>query len=172
LRTPIAGSGREIAPKLRRIGRGWWPFLPLRSSTRIGVVFGQRSQLWREDLPLAESFDLHAAIHRVPGARYRERLAECVEMLDMAPFPAMRVRQLSLGQRMRGEVTAALLHAPSCSCSTSRRSGSTSRAGRLLAVRHGHLAAVAGLVLVGVGRRRSCLGGGGGCRSAVRHRRG
>jgi ABC-2 type transport system ATP-binding protein len=78
---------------------------------RVGVVFGQRSQLWW-DLPLAESFDLHAAIHRVPGPRYRERLAECVEMLDMAPFLATPVRQLSLGQRMRGEVTAALLHAP------------------------------------------------------------
>jgi ABC-2 type transport system ATP-binding protein len=78
---------------------------------RIGVVFGQRSQLWW-DLPLAESFDLHAAIHRLPGARYRERLAECVEMLDMAAFLATPVRQLSLGQRMRGEVTAALLHAP------------------------------------------------------------
>ncbi|OLT21870.1 methionine ABC transporter ATP-binding protein [Pseudonocardia sp. CNS-139] len=78
---------------------------------RIGVVFGQRSQLWW-DLPLAESFDLHAAIHRVPAARYRERLAECVELLDMAEFLATPVRQLSLGQRMRGEVTAALLHAP------------------------------------------------------------
>ena len=78
---------------------------------RIGVVFGQRSQLWW-DLPLAESFDLHAAIHRVPGARYRARLAECVEMLDMGAFLATPVRQLSLGQRMRGEVTAALLHAP------------------------------------------------------------
>ena len=78
---------------------------------RIGVVFGQRSQLWW-DLPLADSFDLHAAIHRVPPARYRERLDECVELLDMAGFMATPVRQLSLGQRMRGEVTAALLHAP------------------------------------------------------------
>jgi ABC-2 type transport system ATP-binding protein len=78
---------------------------------RIGVVFGQRSQLWW-DLPLADSFDLHAAIHRVPRARYRERLDECVELLDMAGFLATPVRQLSLGQRMRGEVTAALLHSP------------------------------------------------------------
>jgi ABC-2 type transport system ATP-binding protein len=79
---------------------------------RIGVVFGQRSQLWW-DLPLADSFDLHAAIHRVPPARYRERLDECVELLDMAGFLGTPVRQLSLGQRMRGEVTAALLHSPS-----------------------------------------------------------
>jgi ABC-2 type transport system ATP-binding protein len=78
---------------------------------RIGVVFGQRSQLWW-DLPLADSFDLHAAIHRVPPARYRERLDECVELLDMAGFLRTPVRQLSLGQRMRGEVTAALLHSP------------------------------------------------------------
>jgi ABC-2 type transport system ATP-binding protein len=78
---------------------------------RIGVVFGQRSQLWW-DLPLAESFALHGAIHRVPAARHRERLDECVELLDMAAFLATPVRQLSLGQRMRGEVTAALLHSP------------------------------------------------------------
>jgi ABC-2 type transport system ATP-binding protein len=78
---------------------------------RIGVVFGQRSQLWW-DLPLAESFALHGAIHRVPAARHRERLDECVGLLDMAAFLATPVRQLSLGQRMRGEVTAALLHSP------------------------------------------------------------
>jgi len=78
---------------------------------RIGVVFGQRSQLWW-DLPLAESFALHGAIHRVPAVRHRERLDECVELLDMAAFLATPVRQLSLGQRMRGEVTAALLHSP------------------------------------------------------------
>src|SRR3954464_12969297 len=67
---------------------------------RIGVVFGQRSQLWW-DLPLRESFALHGAIHRAP---YQERLDECVELLDMAAFLATPVRQLSLGQRMRGEV--------------------------------------------------------------------
>jgi ABC-2 type transport system ATP-binding protein len=78
---------------------------------RIGVVFGQRSQLWW-DLPLVESFDLHAAIHRVPPAQRRKRLDECVELLDMGDFLRTPVRQLSLGQRMRGEVTAALLHSP------------------------------------------------------------
>ncbi|MDT7574092.1 MAG: viologen exporter family transport system ATP-binding protein, partial [Pseudonocardiales bacterium] len=75
---------------------------------RIGVVFGQRSQLWW-DLPLHESFALHGAIHRVP---YHERLEECIELLDMGGFLDTPVRQLSLGQRMRGEVTAALLHRP------------------------------------------------------------
>ena len=75
---------------------------------RIGVVFGQRSQLWW-DLPLRESFALHGAIHGVPFAK---RLDECIELLYMGEFLDTPVRQLSLGQRMRGEVTAALLHGP------------------------------------------------------------
>ena len=78
---------------------------------RIGVVFGQRSQLWW-DLPLAESFRLLAAIHRLEPARGRARLDRCVELLGLAPLLATPVRQLSLGQRMRGELTAALLHSP------------------------------------------------------------
>jgi ABC-2 type transport system ATP-binding protein len=78
---------------------------------RIGVVFGQRSQLWW-DLPLRDSYGLLAAIHRLPRARWQARLEECVELLEMAPFLDTPVRQLSLGQRMRGEVSAALLHAP------------------------------------------------------------
>jgi ABC-2 type transport system ATP-binding protein len=78
---------------------------------RIGVVFGQRSQLWW-DLPLAESFALLRVIHRVPPAEHERRLDECVELLELSPFLATPVRQLSLGQRMRGEVTAALLHSP------------------------------------------------------------
>jgi viologen exporter family transport system ATP-binding protein len=78
---------------------------------RIGVVFGQRSQLWW-DLPLADSFRLLAAIHRLPDRVWRERLAVCVELLDLDGFLTTPVRQLSLGQRMRGEVTAALLHSP------------------------------------------------------------
>jgi ABC-2 type transport system ATP-binding protein len=77
----------------------------------VGVVFGQRSQLWW-DLPLRSSFELLGAIHRVPAASLARRVEECVELLEMAPFLDTPVRQLSLGQRMRGEVTAALLHAP------------------------------------------------------------
>ncbi len=88
---------------------------PVRSrrelARRIGVVFGQRSQLWW-DLPLAESFALLRTIHRVPPAEHEQRLAECVELLELSPFLTTPVRQLSLGQRMRGEVTAALLHSP------------------------------------------------------------
>ena len=78
---------------------------------RIGVVFGQRSQLWW-DLPLQESFTLLRAIHRIDAATHRERLDRCVEVLGLAEFLDVPVRQLSLGQRMRGEITAALLHAP------------------------------------------------------------
>ncbi|MCG8921058.1 ATP-binding cassette domain-containing protein [Lentzea sp. CC55] len=78
---------------------------------RIGVVFGQRSQLWW-DLPLLDSFDLLRSIYRVPARDYRTRLDECVELLGLRETLLTPVRQLSLGQRMRGEITAALLHAP------------------------------------------------------------
>jgi viologen exporter family transport system ATP-binding protein len=78
---------------------------------RAGAVFGQRSQLWW-DLPLADSFRLLGAIHRLPDAVWRSRLVECADLLGLDEFLATPVRQLSLGQRMRGEVTAALLHSP------------------------------------------------------------
>ena len=78
---------------------------------RIGVVFGQRSQLWW-DLPLADSFELLRHIYRVPEARHRENLAQFTDVLALGSFIATPVRQLSLGQRMRGELTAALLHDP------------------------------------------------------------
>lgn len=78
---------------------------------QIGVVFGQRSQLWW-DLPLAESYRTLAAIHRLPRAAAAERTEELVEHLDLGEFLATPVRQLSLGQRIRGEVAAALLHSP------------------------------------------------------------
>jgi ABC-2 type transport system ATP-binding protein len=78
---------------------------------RIGVVFGQRSQLWW-DLPLHESFRLLRHIYRVPPAEHAARLRRCRELLDLDGFLDTPVRQLSLGQRMRGELTAALLHGP------------------------------------------------------------
>jgi ABC-2 type transport system ATP-binding protein len=77
----------------------------------IGVVFGQRTQLWW-DLPLLDSFELLRHIYRVPEARWRDNLKTCRELLQLEPFLATPVRQLSLGQRMRGELTAALLHDP------------------------------------------------------------
>ena len=78
---------------------------------RIGVVFGQRSQLWW-DLPLRESFALLKHIYRVPAADHDARLRRCIALLDLGGFLDTPVRQLSLGQRMRGELTAALLHGP------------------------------------------------------------
>ncbi|WP_030238897.1 ABC transporter ATP-binding protein [Streptomyces sp. NRRL S-350] len=78
---------------------------------RIGVVFGQRTTLWW-DLPLRDSFELARRIYRIPDARYRENLDRCVELLDLASLLDTPVRQLSLGQRMRGDLAAALLHDP------------------------------------------------------------
>ncbi|HET7475488.1 MAG TPA: ATP-binding cassette domain-containing protein [Dermatophilaceae bacterium] len=78
---------------------------------RVGVVFGQRSQLWW-DLPLRESFSLLAAIHRLDPAVAAERTRELVDQLEMGPTLDVPVRQLSLGQRMRAEIAAALLHRP------------------------------------------------------------
>ena len=82
-----------------------------RLALRIGVVFGQRSQLWW-DLPLRESFRLLRHIWRVPAADHAARLARFRRDLDLDAFLDTPVRQLSLGQRMRGELTAALLHGP------------------------------------------------------------
>lgn len=79
---------------------------------RIGVVFGQRTQLWW-DLPVIDGFDLLAAIYRVEPARYRERRDELVALLRLEHLLHQPVRQLSLGQRMRAEIASALLHAPS-----------------------------------------------------------
>ncbi|MEU8511208.1 ATP-binding cassette domain-containing protein [Kitasatospora sp. NPDC048722] len=78
---------------------------------RIGVVFGQRTTLWW-DLPLRDSFELARRIYRIPDPRYRANLARCVELLDLAALLDTPVRQLSLGQRMRGDLAAALLHDP------------------------------------------------------------
>jgi ABC-2 type transport system ATP-binding protein len=78
---------------------------------RIGVVFGQRTSLWW-DLPLRDSFELLRKIYRIPDDRYRANLAEFVELLDLEDLLDTPVRQLSLGQRMRGDIAASLLHDP------------------------------------------------------------
>jgi len=78
---------------------------------RIGAMFGQRVQLWW-DLPLIDSFELLRHIYKVPAERYRTSLARFREVLDLDPFLHMPVRQLSLGQRIRGELTASMLHEP------------------------------------------------------------
>lgn len=91
--------GLEPVPRRKHLAR------------RIGVVFGQRSQLWW-DLPLRESFRLLRHVYAVPARDHASRLDTCRSLLDLDPFLDTPVRQLSLGQRMRGEITAALLHGP------------------------------------------------------------
>lgn len=78
---------------------------------RIGVVFGQRTQLWW-DLPVIESFDLLRDIYKVPGPDYARRRDELVGVLELEPLLDVPVRQLSLGQRMRCDLAAALVHGP------------------------------------------------------------
>jgi ABC-2 type transport system ATP-binding protein len=82
-----------------------------RLARRIGVVFGQRTTLWW-DLPLKDSYELVRRMYRVPDAVYARNLDACVELLELGPLLEVPVRQLSLGQRMRGDITAALLHDP------------------------------------------------------------
>lgn len=79
---------------------------------RIGVVFGQRTQLWW-DLPVVESFDLLRDIYEVPDSEYQKTKDELVERLDIGSLLNTPVRLLSLGQRMRCDLVAALLHSPS-----------------------------------------------------------
>ena len=77
----------------------------------IGVVFGQKTQLnW--DLPLVETFELMKYIYKIPQSIYEENLRKFTKLLDMEDFINQPVRQLSLGQRMRGDIVAALLHSP------------------------------------------------------------
>lgn len=78
---------------------------------RTGVVFGQRSQLWW-DLPVKESFRILAAIHRLNSADSKPRIEQLREALDIGDFWDSPVRKLSLGQRMRAEIAAALVHRP------------------------------------------------------------
>jgi ABC-2 type transport system ATP-binding protein len=77
----------------------------------IGVVFGQRTQLWW-DLPVVESFDLLRDIYRIPADRYAASRDEMIDRLDLSALLDVPVRQLSLGQRMRCDLAASLLHSP------------------------------------------------------------
>jgi ABC-2 type transport system ATP-binding protein len=83
----------------------------IRHVARIGAVFGQRTQLWW-DLPVADSFALLRDVYRVPPADYRRARDELVALLDLERLLATPVRQLSLGQRMRCEIAASMLHSP------------------------------------------------------------
>lgn len=77
----------------------------------IGVVFGQRSQLWW-DVPVIDSFELLRDIYETPEPVYRSNLEELTELLNLKELLRTPTRQLSLGQRMRCEIAASLLHSP------------------------------------------------------------
>jgi ABC-2 type transport system ATP-binding protein len=91
---------------------GYTPYVERTAlAQRIGVVFGQRTTLWW-DLPLRDSFELLRRIYRIEATRYRANLATFTDLLDLGALLDTPVRQLSLGQRMRGDIAAALLHDP------------------------------------------------------------
>ncbi len=77
----------------------------------IGVVFGQRSQLWW-DVPVIDSFELLKDIYSIPTPKYQENLDELTDLLNLSDLLRSPARQLSLGQRMRCEIAASLLHSP------------------------------------------------------------
>jgi ABC-2 type transport system ATP-binding protein len=103
LLVPSAGRVRvaELEPSRQRI----------ELARRIGAMFGHRIQLWW-DLPLLDSFELLRHIYKIPAARYRDNLAAFRDVLELDAFIDTPVRQLSLGQRIRGELVAAMLHDP------------------------------------------------------------
>lgn len=91
---------------------GFTPWQDRKAYVRhIGVVFGQRTQLWW-DVPVIDSFDLLRDIYRVPAKMYRDNLELLVDKLALGDLIHTPVRQLSLGQRMRCEIAASLLHSP------------------------------------------------------------
>lgn len=81
------------------------------NATKIGVVFGQRTQLYW-NLPMEETFDLYRKIFKVDPVQFKKNVAFFIELLEMQPFLRTPVRQLSLGQRMRAELVVSLLHDP------------------------------------------------------------
>ncbi|WUJ74022.1 ATP-binding cassette domain-containing protein [Kribbella soli] len=83
-----------------------------RNARNIGVVFGQRTQLWY-DLPLRDSFEVLADLYDLDRSAYLRRVGLFTELLDLEDFLDTPVRSLSLGQRMRGDLVAAMLHEPS-----------------------------------------------------------
>jgi ABC-2 type transport system ATP-binding protein len=100
---PSGGSARVggLVPRRDRIAH----------TSRIGVVFGQRTQLWW-DLPVVESYTLLRHIYRTEAKSFEDQLARLTALLDLSPLLDVPVRKLSLGQRMRCELAASLLHSP------------------------------------------------------------
>ncbi|AIQ49655.1 sugar ABC transporter ATP-binding protein [Paenibacillus sp. FSL R7-0273] len=83
----------------------------MENAAGIGAVFGQRTQLWW-DIPIVESFSLLKDIYQIPDPVYRNNLEQFIELLGMNEFIHLSARKLSLGQRMRADLAAALLHNP------------------------------------------------------------
>lgn len=81
------------------------------NAKRIGVVFGQRSQLYW-DLPVSDTFDLYESLYDIPHETFRKNCELFTELLDMGGFLDQPVRQLSLGQKMKANIAVALLHDP------------------------------------------------------------
>lgn len=81
------------------------------NARKMGVVFGQKSQLWW-DLPVLDSFELHKHVYQISDKKYKQNLEFCIELLTLDRFIQSPVRQLSLGQRMRAELALSLLHEP------------------------------------------------------------
>ncbi|MDR1642313.1 MAG: ATP-binding cassette domain-containing protein [Clostridiales bacterium] len=91
---------------------GYTPWKKRREYVRnIGVVFGQRTQLWW-DVPVIDSFWLLKGIYKVPDGEFKRNLDTLTEIMGLQDFVNTPLRQLSLGQRMRAEITASLLHSP------------------------------------------------------------
>ena len=106
----LTGILRPSAGDIKVIG--YHPFLQRREYTRhIGVVFGQRTQLWW-DIAVIESFKLLARIYDIDDKTFRSRLDELNDVLEMSEFLHTPVRKLSLGQRIRSDLAASLIHSP------------------------------------------------------------
>ncbi len=101
--TPTSGQVlvNGIAPYENRV----------QNAFNIGVVFGQRTQLWW-DLPVRDSFDLLKSIYRIPDDKFKRTYHDLADTLDLDPLTKVPVRKLSLGQRMRCDLAAAMLHNP------------------------------------------------------------
>lgn len=96
--------------EVKVMGRTPWEHR-IETVSQLGVVFGQKTQLWW-DLPVIESFSLLKEIYAVPDAAYKKTLGELTDALSLSNLFDMPVRQLSLGQKMRCEIAASLLHQP------------------------------------------------------------
>lgn len=102
----LVPNGGEI----KVLGKTPWEHR-IETAREIGVVFGQRTQLWW-DLPVIESFELLRDIYAIPTAKYSKTLESLVHTLELSKLLHVPVRQLSLGQRMRCDIAASLLHSP------------------------------------------------------------